>query len=443
MKPQMWMKKWGVWFACLAAAGAGSFSFPQAVFAEPTEISAFFAETTDSAEPTGLSAATEEPDKIQAILSGEDEENGYRYECAGIGGFSSSVMEGETATAAIITADEGLSWSLSLDGAEQEYENGQLIFAEGLYEYNLYRAEGSGEQMGTFHFRIENAILEGQGEIPFTVEEEPELTLILDGEGGPYRYTLPGGSFFSMTIPMGAAGKGEVSLEFSEEFTVYSAVLDGKTVNGGEELTFSEPGTYQITCMASLGDNSQKSGIYRLEIPFIILPEGVNNRDILWAPEGFVLESAYCGGRPVPRGREYLEIAKDGFYSLEYAAASDRSIRYRLEFFADRRPPRLTFSKNIYDPELTAPLSFTCPERDCTVTVFQNGMEMSMVPDVLEEGGQYRIQVTDPAGNTQVYQFFAAYGRQPLEKTEIILLAVLGAGGLGWLLYLRRHMGVL
>ena len=380
---------------------------------------------------------------VPAVMTAEDEENGYRYECVGIGSFSTNIQQGETAAAAVITAAEGLEWELYRDGILQDYENGELIFESGSYKYYLYPTDGREYLRGVFSFSLEGMEESGDGENLFVVEDEPEISLSFDRERNVYVHTLPNGEFFTMTIPRGAAGTGSVSVELSEGVTVYGIQKDGETGFFQEPYVFDEPGIYEFTCMTSFGGTNTGGGIYYFTIPFLIMPDQTGSRDLIWAPIGFTVQSAWRNGTETAFGRDFLETREDGIYRITFAWEGDTAITYTLSFQADHTPPALVFTKDIYDPLLKAPLEFNCAENGCQVEIYRNGVQTAELSGKISDGGQYRIRVTDPAGNVRVYQFQASNGQLEIRTGEIILLALSVAAAVGWLVYQRRHMRVL
>lgn len=412
------MKKWRIPGACctLLLFLAGASAFPETAFARLPDVA--------------------------AVMAAEDEENGYRYECAGIGGFSTNISPGEKAAAAILTADQGLRWELYQDGVRQEYENGGLIFENGCYEYILYPADAS-EPRGVFSFEIQGQYEIQDGEALFVADKNPGFSITYEPEGNGYRHTLPNGESYFMTIPCGAYGVSPVSVEFSDGIAVYQVQKDGKTIFPETPYYFQETGLYQMDCMSSFGDDGQAGGIYQFTVSFILLPGQVAGRDILFAPVHFSVQSVVRDGRMAGGSGDYVLLQEDGLYRIVFAFQEDPQVQYTLSVLADNTPPSLVFSSNIYDPDLKAPLEFFCPEPGCSLAVYRNGIRTADTSGIIREGGQYWIQVTDPAGNLREYRFQAGYGGLEIKLGEIILLTLFLASVGLWLIYQRGHMRVL
>ncbi|MDO4294718.1 MAG: hypothetical protein Q4D90_00985 [bacterium] len=285
----------------------------------------------------------------------------------------------------------------------------------------------------------------------YEVVEEPPLELFYDTQAGMYRYELPNASSFWISVPLGAQTTHSVRLNCGNSSAIYNLTKDGEYVSQPESLIFTETGSYQMMLMNTGSFDASKSGnktqTYQLEIAFVIYEDTENQTDFLQAPLQFRIAEARKDGLPwdfsKDRYQAALYLEEDGYYQVRYVSEQKPEISYQVELEVDRQAPYLTFSKSIYEKKLRAPLSFEASERGGKIQVWRNDVPANTAQNSITDGGFYRIEVADEAGNTREYQMYVAYGSPIWSKGLVIAAAGVLLVVAVWLLYQRRHMQVL
>lgn len=387
----------------------------------------------------------QDPIQVPAVLTGEDDFYGYRYECPGIGGFSSSVEDPQDLEIAVVALDPGLAGRLYRDGREIPFENESLLFDSGSYVLHIYpEGELDSSVFGSFSFTVSNRFGDESGGEPLKVEENPGLDLVYDPAGGSYRYTLPNGNTFSMNVPLGAVTRDMVTLSITDGDGIYELRKDGEVQILPDPMVFTEPGTYQLQLLSSYsGSSLNHMGVYRTTISFVILEELVRDLDILNAPLDFTVTSVVRDRKKLPGEGAWIYLEDDGSYQVSFVWDRDPSVTWETRFRVDRSAPWLIFSENIYEPGLRPPVTFRPSENGCQVAVFRDGVQVPGREYAITNGGTYTISITDEAGNGRSYSFYVAYRSGLWSWTGAILFLVFLAVGALWMLYLRRHMEVL
>lgn len=382
---------------------------------------------------------------IPAVCVGEDEVNGYRYECPGVGGFSTNVYQKETHELVIITADQGLRSELYHDGDQVNAANDDLIFENGSYQYYLYPEEDKTGIRGIFTFSVSNQYGEqAEEQSGFSVIEEPKLQITRESGNGPYRYQLPNGSVFSMTVPIGAVTVDPVAITISDNDAIFEVLRDGGVQLIPQELIFSEAGTYRLLLVSSQPDiSASDTNTYRVFISFNIQPAKMNDMDFINAPVDFSFYSLTRDGVELDTAGDTVYMEEDGRYRAVFFDKSDSSITYETEFMIDRQAPYLKFSKTIYENILKPSVSYQPSENGCIITARRNGEKMARTDNLITEGGIYSLSVQDEAGNVRTYNFSVEHS-VCLIDWRVIIISVVFVVSMGvWLCYLRRHMRIL
>ncbi len=165
--------------------------------------------------------------------------------------------------------------------------------------------------------------------------------------------------------------------------------------------------------------------------------------DIINAPNGFLVRQVWKNGMPVKIPQfEYLYLEEDGIYRILFEE-KHRKCQYILECNIDREAPYLFFNKNFFDEKFYVPLSFTPSEEGCMIEIYQNGEKMPYISNSIEDGGIYRIVISDPYGNQREYSFFLLHNMKIITPTRIILSTVFVLAIIIFMCYQRRHMRVL
>ena len=385
---------------------------------------------------------------IPAAYVGEDDQNGYRYEADGIGGISVNIAPEQTDSAvALITPDSGLHGVLYKNGMKSEVTQEQFIIEPGRYEYYFYPSSKSDpDYMGIFSFTLSGLqdMDEMDETLSFSVIENPEIQVTYDKNQNQYIHTLPNGSTFQLTVPSGSVSVNPVHVMFSNDIIIYGISRNGEYISVEEPYSFTQEGCYQIECTTGVSDIGQTNGtLYRFDVWFLIRKYTIQDMDIINAPNGFLVRQVWKNGMPVKIPQfEYLYLEEDGIYRILFEE-KHRKCQYILECNIDREAPYLFFNKNFFDEKFYVPLSFTPSEEGCMIEIYQNGEKMPYISNSIEDGGIYRIVISDPYGNQRENSFFLLHNMKIIKPTRIILSTVFVLAIIIFMCYQRRHMRVL
>lgn len=379
-------------------------------------------------------------------FAGEDSEGSYVYEFKDHGSFTSSIQEGETAEVAYVETKDSLNISVMKDGAYYEsddfvfYENGNyvlMIYSENNEDFatfsfkisnNIFRSEndtdieakeiGDTQEDGDSDFNfdfssesmsevdlasygdltsfMENFGKRDAGEIDFDFDYSSELQEIV--------YSHDGKEYFSADVPNGAYVTGDVHVaKVRGDFSFYY-YYNGEVDFSKSDAVYSEPGTYDFIVYVNLKDG----GMGELHYGFTIMDEFVNDVEEIDTPKGFELKKVTRDGFELSNSGDSVMTDEDGYYSFTYVCKEHRGLSYNLAFTKDTVPPELNFSVDINAKRIKTPLTYSLKESDSVVRVQKDGNELNIGPDeTIYTGGYFIFTVTDKAGNTNSYHFFA------------------------------------
>lgn len=387
---------------------------------------------------------------VDAVFVEEDENKGFHMVCGGIGGFSSNVKPGDTASVAVISLDEGLEADLYLDGEKQNFSSGEVLYTNGSYELRIYKgSERENVPYGRYQFKIKNTFDEElSGQDAFELVTNPEIEISQDEVSGHYRYVLPNKSSFTLSIPSGGVSTGAVWMTLSDNISILKAEHDGQTVYQVNSMIFEEEGSYHLT-LFSTGSSSDSAGYtsggygnFQVDVFFVITPRVTNRLEFVNAPVGFRFEKVSWNDKEIAGKGTTRYLEQDGSYRILFSGESDSSITYEISFQLDRRPPSLTFSRDISKKLVSSPLRVTASEPGSTIEVAHNGNISELTDSELVDGGHYLLIVKDQAGNTRSYSVNLKYASR-IPVGEGFLLAVILVIGAGlWVRYQRDHMQI-
>lgn len=382
--------------------------------------------------------------QIPLVLTGEDIGNGYQYEATGIGSFTVNGKDGQKLPAVIIDIQESTGAVLYRDGTEMEFQSGDLLIENGSYELYLYQKgqEGVGDY-AIFQFQIQNeyeTMMEETGKTE--VVDDPTLVMSYEETTGMFRYTLPDGEYFCMDIPMGSSSHTAARLSFSEGLTAYTMRKDQEAMVLPENLTFMEPGHYEIVAVENQFSMS-KEQVYHTGIWFTLKNDKPENINLVNAPFGFRFLSAKLNGREIPLDRESsMRLFEDGTYEFEFTDTAGEGLVWREYLTRDTTAPAIHFSVPVDGKVLKEDVSFILPGRRETMEIQQNGIVVTASENRIAQDGNYVITVQDEAGNSRVYEFSMEQGYQLFDAKGILLLAAILAILGGAMVYWRRTMYV-
>lgn len=398
------------------------------------------------------SIRAEASSQLPLVFAGEDRVNGYRYEVPGIGGFSSTVSEGETVAVALITMDPGVSFELCRDGKKIDNGAVEIIYEPGFYELYLFPDSGSRMLLSArFSFTVKNEFT-GEKTVGHKTEsyrtetvENPDLSVDFDSATGMYEYTLPNATQFRITVPVGGVSDTPVSIELLDGNYIFTMKRDGEETLLPKELVFREKGRYKMMVFSNAATSGgEDSRIYQTEIQFAIGTELLNQMEILNAPSCFQIKELTGNGRILStEGGDWIRLTADGQYHALFEAAGNTGVLFELQFMRDTTPPYLLFSKPLYAGKREGPVSYSPSEKNCGITVNYNGLPVSVADNSIFESGRYEVVITDQAGNERRYGFTLDSHYPVSAKSLIFILAAAGLTGVYLFFYYRRNMRIL
>ena len=247
------------------------------------------------------------------------------------------------------------------------------------------------------------------------VMEQTQYVDSYDAAGGLYRYIFPMGGSMYLSVPLGGWTDSAVVLKPSEDVAFTAVAKDGKPVT--EEIGtegayfFREPGNYSFIAYEVRAEKrSYLSGTFRI----IDLKMPVT-QSVLWAPEGYRVGEVVIDGAPQAADEyadgRYLELTKDGVYSVTFEAKSaGLPETYRSMFVRDTTAPVVEWDGELHGDKFTGDIRYSKPESDTQVSIWYNGQPAVSETHVISMPGNYFVIASDPSGNARTYSFLLEYG---------------------------------
>ena len=265
----------------------------------------------------------------------------------------------------------------------------------------------------------------------------------LSMESGAYCYTIKNGDRIYMSVPSGAVTEEPVQITFSSEnFGVYAIEKDGQSDYNIFAREFRDEGEYSLKLYWI--DPAAAEGEIGFQIPvdFQICRAVEPEKREICAPAGFSIRSVMVDGREMEAPDRVLIPEEDGRYEIVFEAVKNPDVTYSYAVQIDTTPPELKFSQDI-GGNVRVPVSYEKVETDSEVTVYLDYREAVFGDNTLTRGGDYRIVVTDPAGNSRTYSFHAAADNRKKIAIGAAGVLLLLAALVIYMKYIREHMGVL
>lgn len=269
----------------------------------------------------------------------------------------------------------------------------------------------------------------------------PEFKVTYDAEKKTYYHELEPECGFDLSVPDGGISTTPVSLYVDSNMSVYDVTCDGKRVSIADTGLYTDPGSYQVSCISKPAALDKIGDLYQFEIYFQIIPEYLSEQNVVTAPVGFEVEQVWMGAREIDHQKKYLILDQDGPYRILFG--NKNGCTYQLVFAVDNHAPALEFSQPIYGARVKPPVNFRAKEDGCVTEVYRNGKQLVNASGPIEDGGTYLVRVTDRAGNQRDYSFEVANRMRFDGIWWKIGCAMLICLGIPWLWYLRRHLDVL
>ncbi len=295
------------------------------------------------------------------------------------------------------------------------------------------------------YFRqIDNGQISANDQVQSEKIENPQMEMSM-GNGGMIRYTLPNGSFFSSTVPNGMITEKPVDIVVPSG-GVGVVSKDEGLPSLPEEWHFTEAGVYHVTILSYQmpTGNVQDYNVYEVDHWFIITGESNGRLGAVPAPEGFHITGAKKDGVAVKEiNPACLFLEKDGLYEIFYEDDKGRGIQLTTKFLRDTTAPFLTFSKDLSQGPLTAPVQFSPSEPGSRIYLGYNGNKSYAAADTLTAAGNYELEIMDKAGNTRVYHLRIRQIYRLIDTRMIVMALIILCAAAARLIYLRRNMRVL
>ena len=299
--------------------------------------------------------------------------------------------------------------------------------------------------------------------------EHPPLSVSYDAERKRFVYEFPNGAKFSMTAPLGGMSNEPVSLEAGEGMELLELWLDdvslleqiaGDALEDSnapdtdlekkdigaeirdESVMLTNRGLYQFTVFSDGVSNGAADDSYLLRGSVQIL--GYDEKvslHYIGTPPGLALSLFTCNGEKLDVDSPYgVSLVKDGSYRMIYTLGKTE---WGVTFGRDTTPPMLLFSVPLGEEKIKSEVSWQIYRPDTEVTVYRNNMAVQVQGNTVYDDGQYRVQVSDSAGNVRVYRFVIAKGMRIHPEVYLMGLGVLIIVSALVILVYRRRLTVI
>ncbi|MCR5676293.1 MAG: hypothetical protein K6G16_11345 [Lachnospiraceae bacterium] len=292
-----------------------------------------------------------------------------------------------------------------------------------------------------------------------TLVEHPKLSVSRSENGKSFIYTLPNGSDFSMTAPLGGIANDPVTITAGEgmEFKgmwkenqslLAEADADDETEPAdlgvqidGDSITVNYSGDYQFILISDGISNGQVDDSFMLRGAFRILNVDERVRTgYIGTPPGLTLSLVTVNGQKQEITDRYgLQLMKDGNYHLQYTLGKST---WDVSFVRDTTPPMLLFSVPIEEVLFDGPVSWQIYRPDTEVTVYWNNMPLDAPDNTVAGDGRYRIVAKDSVGNSRTYQFIISRGMKLHPELFLAALGILLVVSFVVILLYRRRLDV-
>ena len=279
----------------------------------------------------------------------------------------------------------------------------------------------------------------------FVSKENGPLEVTYDPSSHEFEYGMENGGAFRMNVPIGGITDKAVNIRTSEDTWVTSFYEDGKDAlsddiqyssvseaivaaarKNKKEIRADVTGTYDIRVMSAVinrSDMTMCSNFGSFTIARSDIPVWINS---LQAPYGYKIGRMSVNGRTHEVNAERAELKTDGEYEVEFEPVISGLPRWVSHFKRDTTAPSLYFTPPIKNGIMREKVTFRKKEEDSYVRIYLNRKEVSLAEGTAVADGDYRIEVSDAAGNENVYTF-RLDTREKAPSGVYIFLGILGA----------------
>lgn len=267
---------------------------------------------------------------------------------------------------------EGITAEVSINGDTLAYMSGEVLMAEGEYEFTLTDKAGNKTVVNVF------------------VDKTAD---------------------YEINTVDGFVSNDDVVIKANEELTI-SLSKDGETFAYEFGASLTEEGNYIAHISDSYGDTA--------EVSFRVLKTTVLN-DFAHDFTGVNIVSSTCNGEACE-----LNFAADGKYEI---TATDGEKEYTFAVTLDRVAPEIVLNGAENGGETKSEVVVDSISEEADITVYFNGEKIEYrVGASVSELGEYRVVVTDAAGNTREYTFTIVYGLNGGAIALIVIFVILIVG---------------
>lgn len=267
---------------------------------------------------------------------------------------------------------EGITAEVSINGDTLAYMSGEVLMAEGEYEFTLTDKAGNKTVVNVFvdktaDYEI-NTVDGFVSNDDVVIKANEELTISLSKDGEPFAY------------------------EFGTSIT--------------------EEGNYIAHISDAYGNIAEVS--FRVQKTVVL-------NDFAHDFTGVNIVSSTCNGEACE-----LNFAADGKYEI---TATDGEKEYTFTVTLDRVAPEIVLNGAENGGETKSEVVVESISEEADITVYYNGEKIEYrVGASVSELGEYRIVVTDAAGNTREYTFTIVYGLNGGAIALIVIFVLLIVG---------------
>lgn len=206
---------------------------------------------------------------------------------------------------------------------------------------------------------------------------------------------------------------------------------DGEKLEEVDLAYISEPGSYVVA--------SEMSGSNERIMSFTIINSVSGKAKSYSMPSGFLMENAKLNGQEIYFERTYVSLDAEGEYEIDYRCART-DISYKLVFEADYTPPVLKL-EGVVDGAKRGEVDISDIEDGAEVYLTLNGERLSG-RKVLTQSGDYKIVITDRAGNTTNYEFsiLTYFNISSISFITLIILIIIAV--IAYLMIERKRLRV-
>ena len=267
---------------------------------------------------------------------------------------------------------EGITAEVSINGDTLAYMSGEVLMAEGEYEFTLTDKAGNKTVVNVF------------------VDKTAD---------------------YEINTVDGFVSNDDIVIKANEELTI-SLSKDGETFAYEFGASLTEEGNYIAHISDSYGNTA--------EVSFRVLKTTVLN-DFAHDFTGVNIVSSTCNGEACE-----LNFAADGKYEI---TATDGEKEYTFAVTLDRVAPEIVLNGAENGGETKSEVVVESISEEADITVYFNGEKIEYrVGASVSELGEYRVVVTDAAGNTREYTFTIVYGLNGGAIALIVIFVILIVG---------------